>query len=475
MASSIVVNTLIASLGRLANVGLGVVAVSFTARFLGGERFGSYTVLMAYGTMLQMAADLGLYITLTRAIAEHPRRENDYLASIISLRLILILIVFSVGALVMRFLPSLRHLTAAYSILAAGLAAQSFSQLLMGVYQKYGAVWRATGGDLIGRIIHVSLILALSAQRATLATVSLAFALGCAVAAAIHHALLPQPVAVRLTATPPVWRHVVRESLPLGALLILNAVYFRIDALILSFFQPLVQVGLYGIAYRLIESTLFFPAMFGGLLLPRFSAAIAAARTDQLTQYVSQALAAVAWAAVFVAICFTILAEPIILLVAGSEYRAAAPLLRILTLALVAMFFGNLAGFTLLAHHKQKPLLALAAALAAGNVVLNLLTIPYWGALAAAWTTVVTEVAAALTATIMMYRCTPFSVPLTLLGRLAVVASATAAILWLIPAGAPVIVTILIGVLVYVVSSHLLGIITARNFSTLLAAAERFP
>ncbi|MBI4022215.1 MAG: oligosaccharide flippase family protein [Candidatus Andersenbacteria bacterium] len=472
MAPSIAVNTLIASLGRLASVGLGVVAVSITARYLGGEQFGSYTVLMAYAAMLHMAADLGLYITLARTIAEHPRRENDYLAAIISLRLILILIAFGAGALVMRFLPSLRHLTTAYSIVAAGFAAQSFSQLLMGVYQKYGTVWRATFGDVLGRVVQVGLILALGIQRATLTAVSLAFALGAIVAAAVHHALLPQTVTVRLACTMPLWRRLAQESLPLGALLILNAVYFRIDAIILSFFQPLVEVGLYGIAYRLVESTLFFPAMFGGLLLPRLSAALKRARADELTRYVSESVAAVAWAAIFVAISFIILAEPIIILVAGIEYRAAAPLLQILSLALFAMFFGNLAGFTLLAHHQQKPLLVLAAALAAGNLVLNLITIPYWGAVAAAWTTVATEAAAALTATVMMYRRTPFSVPLKLLIRLAVAASATAAIFWLMPAGAPVIVTVLIGALVYVLGSRLLGIITARNFSTLLAAYD---
>lgn len=472
MSSSIVANAAVASLGRVANVGLGIVTVSLLARFLGGELFGAYTVLMAFCLMLHTAADLGLYVTLTRAIAAAPAdRENQYLAHITALRLALLVIVLAIGALTLRFLPSLQNLAAPYALVAAGLAAQSFSQLLMGVYQKYGAMWRATAGDLIGRLVQLVSIILLGTQQATLAAMSFAFALGTATSAAIHQTLLPQTVHVRLAVSWPVWRDLVKESLPVGALLILNAIYFRADALILSFFQSIVQVGLYGLAYRLVESTLFFPAMFGGLLLPRLSAAVAAARGDQLKQYVSQAVAATAWAAAFIAVSFASLAEPIIVLVAGGEFRAAAPLLRILALAQVAMFCGNIAGFTLLAYRQQKSLLVLAAALAAANVILNFATIPYWGAPAAAWTTVLTEAAAALIATSMVFRRTRFRLPRSFLSRLAVATAATAAVYWLLAPRVPVLATLLVGALVYLLGSRLLGLITRRHFSALLTAA----
>lgn len=472
MASSIVANAAVASLGRVVNVGLGLVTVSFLARFLGEELFGAYTALTAFGLVLHTAADLGLYVTLTRTIAAAPPpRENYYLAHITAVRLALLVIVLGGGTLALRFLPSPQPLAVPYGFVAIGLAAQSFSQLFMGVYQKYGTMWRATAGDIVGRLVHLGSVVLLGTQQASLAAMSFAFALGAASSTAVHQTLLPKTMRVRLAVSWPVWRELVKESLPLGALLILNAVYFRADAIILSFFQPVAQVGYYGLAYRLIESTLFFPAMFGGLLLPRLSAALSTTRDSQFKLYVSQAVAATVWAAAFIAVSYAALAKPIIIFIAGVEYLAAAPLLRILTLAQVAMFCGNIAGFTLLALRQQKSLLTLAAVLAASNVALNFIAIPLWGAPAAAWTTVLTEACAASIATRLVYRRTRFQLPLTFLRRLAVAAAATAIIYWLLAPRVPVVGTLLVGALVYLLSSRLLGLMSRRHVSALLAAA----
>ena len=61
---------------------------------------------------------------------------------------------------------------------------------------------------------------------------------------------------MRFRVEPAVWRGLLVSALPLGLALAINAVYFRADTLIISLYEPYAQVGLYTLAYRVLEFTL---------------------------------------------------------------------------------------------------------------------------------------------------------------------------------------------------------------------------
>lgn len=407
---SIVVNTTVALGGRLAQVGLGILVIAITTRFLGGAAFGVYSTLLAYGSLLLIGADLGLYLTLTREAGRHPETTSRVLSDVSWLRAVALLVVFGVGSLAIPYIPVLQPFPLVFWLIALGLSAQSFSQLLMGVFQARSTVWRATVGDLVGRGVQIMAILAavvslLSVSGVT--AVALAFTAGTVAALIIHRLLLPIPWHL---AGPPRWEHVraiVRKSWPAAVMLILNAVYFRIDTVMLSLWRPAAEVGLYGLAYRIIESALFIPAMFGGLLLPHLSK-----QTHIPRALFEEALAATAWTGAGVALLLAFLARPITAALSGPSFTPAAPLLAILSLALLAMFFGNLFGFTLVARGKQRALMWLYLGLVLFNVLGNLMFIPRYGAVAAAWTTVATEITAATVAGVLVWRLAPFRLAL---------------------------------------------------------------
>jgi O-antigen/teichoic acid export membrane protein len=420
--------------------------------------------------MVQVAADLGLYLTLTRAIAEQPEREREYIGNVVALRLVIVTVLFTVSAAAVYLFWPAPSVLPAYLLVALGCTAQSISQLFMGIYQKYSLIWRATAGDVAGRAAQVAGILAASAH-ATLTAMTGFFALSGLAAALLHYVLLPAAVKVRLSFAWPLWRRLLADALPLGALLLFNAVYFRIDILLLSFFQPGEQTGLYGLAYRLIESALFLPAMFGGLLLPRLSAAWQQQKQAVFERYLAQGLFAALWAAAFIVPSLIVLARPIVLFIGGPEYQAAAPLLQVLAVALGAMFLGNIFGFSLVARHEQKSLLLLAAGLAAFNLTLNLLLLPRFGALAAACITVATELVAVSTAALLSHRLTRLVLPLPLLARLPVAVAATLVTYWALPSAWPVLPVLCAGAAVFLLSSWWLQLLTRESVGTLLAAS----
>jgi O-antigen/teichoic acid export membrane protein len=150
--ASILSNTALASAGRIINVALGLLVVKLVTGFLGPSGYGAYALLLSFGAILQLVADGGLYLQLTRSIAQAPHRESELISHILSLRIILLSLVFVIGAGILATLPAGTSLTRSFMIIALGLSFQSISQLFMGIFQYHQAVWRATVGDLVGRL-----------------------------------------------------------------------------------------------------------------------------------------------------------------------------------------------------------------------------------------------------------------------------------------------------------------------------------
>jgi len=86
-----------------------------------------------------------------------------------------------------------------------------------------------------------------------------------------------------------------------------------------------------------------------------------------------------------------ILAEPLTRLVLGSQYTGAATLFRWLMLTVVAGPMASYFGSQLIPIARERKYLAAVVAGAAVNVVLNFLLIPRYGAIAAAFTTAISQ------------------------------------------------------------------------------------
>ena len=342
----------------------------------------------------------------------------------------------------------------------------------MGVYQHHQIVWRATVGDIIGRLLQLGGIVVLAKTAPTIGGMAVAFTIGTGAALAVHYFWLPPSAKDRPRPSPKKWRLLLATSWPLGLVLLLNAVYFRVDLLIISLFRPAAEVGWYGVAYRVVESALFIPAMLGGLLLPRFSEQDGK-KKQRPAQYLEQGLKLLLLAAGLVVAIFLVLTRPIITLLAGPGYEAAAPLLAMLSLALATMFIGTTFGYALVALKQQTKLLKLYGALAIFNVIANLIFIPRYGAMAAASTTVVTELLATIVAGYFVWQVLPFRFPTRYFGQ--VVLASAGAILVLAYALPQVNLIIQLGAMTtsYLLLAGLAGLLSGRHFELLRYAQPK--
>lgn len=466
--ASILTNAIVVSCGRVVNVLCGLVAIGLLTRLLGTEQFGTYTLLLSYGAILQVVADGGLYLTLTREISAHPDKEQHILSHTVSLRLILLAAAFMLGGVLTLLIPSLKGLLPAFSIAAVGLAFQSLSQLALGIYQKHGVAWRATIGDLVGRAVQIIGLLMMYVRTTTVTAALGILALSMGVTATVHQQLLPAPSMVKPSLSLRTWWTLLQSSWPLGALLVLNVLYFRIDIIIVSIFRSSSEVGLYGVAYRIVESGLFFPAMFGGLLLPYISRAWQQNKKEHTRHLIEQGLTVLLLGALFVIVVLRLYARPLIIFIAGVEYAAAASLLEVLSFALASMFLGNLFGFILVAIHRQAVLLKLYALLALVSVLANLVLIPHWGAIAAAWTTVVIEILATTVAAGVVWHDIRYKISVSVGVRLVLLALVTITVLLILPRTWHIITHLLVAAVVFGGSAVVVGLVRRDTISLLL-------
>lgn len=475
MAQSVLLNSSVALLGRLVTLILGLGATALMTRLLGAQEFGQYAFVATIGTFLQLIADFGLYLTASKELGRGVADTDIRFGHILSLRSIFLIIVYVVGGIILLLLPSARPLTPLFGVFAIGFAAQSISQLLLSVFQASGVVWRATISDITGRLAQIGVLFMLFVHSSQVPVhaigVASAFSIGLAVSCGMYFVLIPNKNMLLPVLSPMIWRKIIKISLPIGALLVLNVIYFRIDTIMLALFRTSQEVGWYALAYRVVENTLFFPAMLGGLLLPHISSALHKKDHALSRGFIEQALFLSISLALPIVAILILYAQRLVVLISGQLFAPSGPILTVLAWAAGIMFVGNILGFALIALGRQKELLLLYAGLAVGNIGANLVFIPLFGAMGAAWITVITEGLATSVASYLVYERIVWRIPFPYLLRLLFCITAAIGCSYLLPVATPLLAKIFGVCAVYLILGYTTNV-WSPSMTNLLRSAK---
>jgi O-antigen/teichoic acid export membrane protein len=383
------------ALGYLSGVLLMAVASIFLLRYLGVVDFGRYATVMSLIAIASGVTDAGLTAVANRELAVRGREERSALMrNLIALRLVItpIGVLGAVGfALVAGYDRTLVYGTALAGIGLMLANAQATIALPLSAELRIGAL---TAAELLKQVVLVAGIATLVAVGASLAGFfALQIVAGGAVLA-ITPFLLKGSFVWRPAFDATQWRRLVTEALPIGAGFALNVIYFRTLIIMMSLIATGRETGLFATSFRIFE--IFFG--LAGVALPVAMPVLAAAKSDNARlRYVAQRITEVGVVvAVFLSLVLAILAEPVLELLGGDEYRGAAPILRVQALALVPVFLGQAWQLSLIAIRKQSALLLANGAALAVVLGLGLALIPPYEAMGAAVAAVAAEAVLAL-------------------------------------------------------------------------------
>lgn len=377
-------NTIVLVALRVLMPALAVGLVLMLSRYLGAEGLGRYTLAFSFLYLFSAIAPLGLGAIITRDgardRAQLQRILNNSLAlgtmaALISTGIMSALGYFSEYDLGTRqgiILLSLALVPCTIGLFqdSAFIALERMDYLALGTFVEYvikvglGIVFL-----LLGYGLNSILILAVVGRI-----------VGCVISAMLLRRL-------GFSTRWAIDRETNRKLLKLAPTFLLIGIfatlYWRIDIFMLSKLQPVEQVGYYGAAWRILELAMVLPQSLCLALYPQISAS-ALSNLDQLRKIGSVAMRYLFAISIPAAIGVTLLAEPILKLLYGEGFRAAANTLTILILTLIPYGVVRYHAYVLVGANRQRIDLTLNIVMSLLNIGLNLVLIPKYGHLGAA-------------------------------------------------------------------------------------------
>jgi len=390
LSKKIAYNTIISTGARIIGLALSLIVIGFITRYLGQVGFGYYVIILAFLYFFTVLADLGLYSICVREISRPGADEKKIASNAFTLRFMAGLFVFALAPLIAYFFPYPGQIKWGILIGAIGFWLLSNSQVLMGVFQKYLRMDKVALAEFLGRFIQLALVVFFIWQK-----FNFLFIVGALVGGALVNFLLvfffsQRYIPVSFQFDFSFWRSLLKKSLPLALAIIFTMIYFKMDTIMLSLMKSPAEVGIYGLAYKILESLLFFPAMFVGLIMPLMSKYAFSAR-EKFKKITQKTLDILLIFIIPLLIGTVFLSPQIITLIAGQDFILSANVLNILIIAVGIIFLGVLFSNMIISLEKQKSLTYIYGLGAAINLAANFVFIPKYSYYGAAGTTVLTE------------------------------------------------------------------------------------
>lgn len=263
----------------------------------------------------------------------------------------------------------------------------------------------------------------------------------------------------------------IRESLPQTGVLIVAALYWRADAFLLSVLSTPEQTGAYGLAYQITSNATVISAVFLASSLSTMTNLFATDK-NRFAEFVQRSAEALIFVGAPIALVGFVLSPSIIGLLSTAEFVAVGGrTLGLLFIAVAVTFVTAVLSQGLFAAHDQVFLLRLNVVNLIGNIALNVILIPFHGAIGAAVALIISEVIGMVVAGWRLRTRAPFRPPWGYLVRLSVPLAAATGVA-VVLRHQPVLVPLLAAAGAYLVTSVLAGPI---RLATLTAMLSRSP
>lgn len=374
------------ALSDLAGKGSFFLITIVAARRLSRQDFGIFALATTLGWLLSVATDFGIQMHVARGVARQAPSAARILRAWLRVRLwVGVAAIGSVAAGVFAW-PGASDYRGPIVLFAVvyvcsglveflhyffrGLSRSDVESSLV-LWQRLSTLALAVGvlmwrPDL--RLLAIAMLLPI--VTTLLVSARIAFTL-----AGSDHGSAPMNVAVEFR----------RDVLPIGAGIVVSALYFRIDVFLVQHWSGTDAVALYNAVFRLIDALRLFPAAVMAVVLPSLVRATDSRPLQRVSMAVlafSVPLAAVLW----------IGAGWVVPLIYGAPYAAAVPAFRILALCLPLFSLNYALTHQLIGWDGERSYAVICATALLANLALNARLIPALSIDGAAWATLWTEV-----------------------------------------------------------------------------------
>jgi len=374
---------------KILRMGVGVIVGVWIARYLGPEQFGVLSYAIAFVALFTAVANLGLYGIVVRDLVLVPSESDTTIGTAFILQVLGGLCAFSLVLLFINYIrPSDEIAKIAITVLALVMVLKAtdvvkywFESLIQSKY----VVWTESGVFLVCAIIKIWLILA---NASLMAFIWALFAEGLLVAGGLIILYSVRGGEIRaLRVRFNRAKTLLNDSWPLILSGLAIMVYMRIDQIMLGQMLGDASVGIYTAAVRISEVWYFIPMIITASIFPLI---IEAKRKSRTLYYkrMQELFDVMVVLALAVAIPMTFLSDWVVTLLFGNAFIQAGSVLSIHIWSGIFVFLWVANGKWFLIEGLQKYAFYRNLSGAVLNVGLNIILIPKFGVIGAAWATV---------------------------------------------------------------------------------------
>ncbi len=388
--------------GKIGTVLASFIVVKIVSGY-GTQFYGDYVTAYEFLAFFGIMADAGLFAIAVRDISQNPKKASFFMGNLLAMRLILILGATLLAGIIAQMVPTYSEwVKVGIWLTGISMGLTIVAGTLSAILQARMKIQYFSGSLVFGKILLAALIFGIATygklQQLSPETLFFYF-LGAGVISNIIfcscvYYFAQKEISITLKCDWNYWKKTLRISLPYGLALILQTLYLRVDLILISLLLSASAVGLYGVSARILESFLILGVFFGQAILPKISQEQSSQKKVEKT---------LCWGAekllIFalpIVVGGFIFAQDIIHLLSSPEYTApligSDMVLQIVIPSVFFAFFNQLFSFGLVAKNAQNFLLISNSVALGLNVILNLIFLPKYGIIAAAYSTLLCEI-----------------------------------------------------------------------------------
>ena len=350
----------------------------FLPRYLGSEEYGRLYLAMSITAIFQVFIEFGGFFYITKYVARDREKTPYIVSDIETLRFLLwsVSLVLIAGFLAVAGYP--RSVNLLVAIFGISKLWETLTSLIQRCFQGVEVMQYSAVGNIAERVfVSIACITALF-LGAPIVVIGLLMAVSTLLNYLISRKFLPKIIQFKPKADRGRIKLILKESMPYFLWTLFGIIYYRIDAVMLSFLAPAVVVGWYGAAYRFFDIVMFLPNIFNMAVFPVFSR-LWATEDKILARTSKKAIDFILLMGIPISIGLIVFARHLVALFYGIEqYGPTADLLKIFSIGILLVYIDFIILPLLIASDQQRRATLFGFYAMLLNPLLNWFLIPYF-------------------------------------------------------------------------------------------------
>jgi O-antigen/teichoic acid export membrane protein len=375
---------------------------------LGPTGYGTFTLVIVYVSLVSILTDLGISAITTRDLTREGADQISILSVTFSSRVVL-----SVASIPVIYYGGLLIFPHESDEFRLSILTMSFDVLFTTVQATAATVFAArVRGDLIAlmnlgarALYFVGVILVAMNYGSYLDYISSyvgADAIVALLAGFVAHRMIRLRWSWRLRA----WKQAFVTALPLGSIQVASSAYAWIDSILVSSLGSKVELGFYSVGFNIVSVLSAVP----GFLVQALTPTLVNAGDEEVERLLNRIIYSLMCVAVPITTASIVLRADLINIIAGPRFHPATTIFLVLVVTVPVTFVQNAIAYISLVIDRFRSLVWVSLITLSLNVAINIILIPRFGGLGAAFVLLGTDLLSLILTYIVFTRITRLQV-----------------------------------------------------------------